>query len=203
MKQSIKKYSIHILLLAVLLTPLVIIFFCWEPQDQNYKITGLSLSPIEILDSSEQHKHYFILHFTVQYCNPSYGFLVGGTEPGLNGSIEKLFSFRVFDMYNKDITKEIKGWHTSIPNIYIDSKGDEHDYYSHDNLDSLVNDINANVRSVRGCQILTNRIFYFEDTIATPFFIQMKLENYSITEQFSSFTSEKKNTLRIRNRIEN
>lgn len=198
MKFNVKQYLIKMLLFIVILAPFAIIAcLCWQPKDKNYKIVGISLRPIEIVDTTAQFRQYFLLHFTVEFCNPSYGFLAGGTEPGLNGSIEKLASFRIFDINNKDITKEIKGWHTSIPNIVIDSKGDDHHYYSHDNIDSLVNDINANVRSTRGCRIRDERIFYIEDSTISPSSIHIAFESYAITEHLSTYPYEKKDTLKM------
>ena len=66
---------------------------------------------------------------------------------------------------------------------------------SHDNLDSLVNDINSNVRSARGNKIQINRLFYIEDKKLMPSSVQVDFINYSIARYISNISDGYNDTL--------
>jgi len=185
----------HLIRIVIFLPIVVVLFLCWQPNNRNYKILDASLEPIVITDSTLPCGNYYTLHFTVQFCNPSYGFLARGVEPGLDGIAEKLSSLHVYDIQGQDITQQLKGWHTTTPDVFINKKGIKCQFYSHDNLDSLVNDINSNVRSARGNKIQINRLFYIEDKKLMPSSVQVDFINYSIARYISNISDGYNDTL--------
>lgn len=191
-----RQTAVNHLIRIVIIAPFVIILFsCCQPNNRNYKILDVSLEPIVITDSTMPSGNYYTLHFTVQFCNPSYGFLAGGVEPGLDGITEMLNSLCVYDIQGQDVTQQLKGWHTTTPDVFINKKGIKRQFYSHDNLDSLVNDINSNVRSARGIKIHINRLFYIEDKKILPSSIQVDFMSYSIVEYIPNITGNYNDTL--------
>lgn len=192
MRQTAVNHLIRIIVFAPIV---IILFLCWQPNNRNYKILDVSLDPIVITDTTLPSGNYYTLHFTVQFCNPSYGFLAGGVEPGLDGITEMLNSLYVYDIQGQDITQQLKGWNTTTPDVFINKKGVKRQFYSHDNLDSLVNDINSNVRSARGNKIQINRLFYIEDKKLMPSSVQVDFINYSIARYISNISDGYNDTL--------
>lgn len=156
----------------------LLLFSCGEYYSK-YKITGVELKHINMIDSTSHNKEYYLLSFNVEWCEPEIRFFTGpGVEPGLNGIKYEIHNIEILNEQNDIITKEFKGWNLQQMCTLI--KGDNcYDFYSLQTISELIDSINSNSNLVRGKNIEIPILFYLQSS-SIPRAIVVNAENAEI-----------------------
>ena len=180
-----KNYK-KIIAFIVFVVFIILIYSMFDSNCYNFKIIDVSIRKINIYNPSSQLKNinYYEIKFIPEYCNCKKIFMGGKVEAGMDGIVENIEKITVFDSLRHDITPSIKGWYFSERfNITGKDSTRSHEYYTHLNLQELVNLVNNRDRNGVGFRVKTPRLFYIESNKPIPKTIKIIFSSYSIEKK--------------------
>lgn len=169
-----------IFIIAILLIGVISFMSLFHKEYRNYRITNINLSEITIKDSllnMKEGNRYFLIEFTVSYCNSSLKFMGGGIEPGLSGTIDSIESIKIIDSNGKNISSLFHNISIEDDDIWLD---DNLVFSKSSNIDSMVNSINHRDRNEIGQRITTPRLFVIDSKNIIPDSIILNFGTHSI-----------------------
>lgn len=161
----------------------VIAVFCalfLKKTYRNFKITDVNLSEVIIENSllnKDQDRKYYLLEFTISYCNGSMQFLGGSVEPGLEGIIDPIESIKILDLKGNNISSFFHKVPNETPDLWLNDFLVSSRYTS---IDSLVESINLHKREETGFRITTPKLFVIDSEKIIPDSIIMVLGTHCI-----------------------
>jgi hypothetical protein len=177
------KYYKIIIAFIVIGALILLIYSMFDINCYNFKIIDVSIRKINFYDPSnlKKNKNYYEIKLIPEYCNCKKVFMGGKIEAGMDGIIENVEKITVFDSLRHDITPSIKGWDYSERfNMTGKDSTRSHEFYTHLNLQEMVNLINNRDRNGVGFRVKTPRLFYIESDSPLPKKIKINFSTYSI-----------------------
>lgn len=137
-----------------------------QTREDNYIIKSISFKQVLVSDSLKNNKKYYILNFDVEFCNRVSTWGISSISPGLKGVLHPVDSIRIYDINNRDITHNMRGYGLDSGQ-YIIINGAKDFVYSPISLENLTKEINNKELSTLGLKITDGRLFE-SDTIIIP-----------------------------------
>lgn len=139
----------------------------------KYEIVDVEMKQINIEDSSDAGRKYYLLSFKIELCCPEIRFFTGpGVEPGLNGINHEITNICISNDMNKDITVDFQGW--DFRDEMITDGINSYSFQSYPSISELILNINSCDPKVTGLNIKNPFLFYTE-TEDTPTSISIKI----------------------------
>lgn len=172
---------------ALILLSICLLLLSCGKYYSKYDIVDVEMKQINIEDSTDVSKKYYLLFFKIELCNPEIRFFTGtGVEPGLNGINHEITNICISNELNEDITVNFHGW--DFRDEIITDGSNSYNYQSYPSISELVSNINAHNQKVTGLNIENPFLFYVE-TKDTPISISIDIgklhKSFTITNENS------------------